>query len=453
MKLKGQIHSDVKTSANTNIAPTKLAVLLMAVGVPVTLGIAIFWPFLWALGAAWIAMVLALVLLDTWMAPGLSLLEIKAHPPAQIYIGEQEELCLDLVFARNAPSSIEVTLQCPKIAKLYPACVRAIFINNRANAIFSLCPARRGEININQIWVRWPGPFGFISKSRTVAFDIQIPVMANIRAVRDQAIQIFSRDQIYGQKLQKERGEGTEFDSLREFVTGMDHRRIDWKASARHNVLLAKEFRTERNHNIMIVLDTGYLMSAPLAGIAKIDHALNAGLLLAYIGLRTGDRVGFFSFDAYPGLICKPLVHASSFGILQRITAKLEYSSHETNFTLGLSQLKQSLDRRSLVVIFTDFADTIGAELMLENMSRLVRDHEVIFVTFPDQELEDMVAAAPQTADQVSKAVIAAGLLKERDLVFSKLHRLGVHILETDPKQVGPKLLNAYMELKMKGVL
>jgi uncharacterized protein (DUF58 family) len=435
------------------LAPTRRAVLAMAAGVPVTLALSIFAPTLWALGGAWIAAVLTLILIDGWLAPGLFAPQITPKPPAQVYMGARERLPIHISFPGRAPALLEITTEQSDIARLLPARVQTTLVDGEAEPVFVIEAKRRGEIDLKHFWLRWTGPLGLAAKVRTVPVDLKIPVLANIRAIQDQAMQIFSRDKIYGQKLQKQRGEGTEFDSLREFVTGMDHRRIDWKASARHNNLLAKEFRTERNHNVMIAIDTGYLMSGPLAGIPKIDHALNAGLLLAYIGLRTGDRVGFFAFDAEPGLVVKPLAHASSFGVLQRLTAGLEYSNHETNFTLGLSRLGQALDRRSLVVVFTDFSDTISAELMLENMGRLVRDHVVIFVAFADQELEDMVSAAPKTPEHVSRAVIAAGLLKERDLVYTRLHRLGVHILETDPKRVGPKLLDKYMELKTRGEL
>jgi len=425
----------------------------MAAGVPLTLSFSMFAPGLWALGGAWIALIFTLILLDAWTSPGLSTITGEAEPPTQIYIGESEPMPVALSFTGKLPAFVEITTTEPDIARLHPRHIQVPLLDGKARPVFTITPSRRGEIHIDRFWVRWQGPLGLISKARTIPTQIQIPVLANIRAVRDQAMQIFSRDRIYGQKLQKDRGEGTEFDSLREFVAGMDHRRIDWKASARHNLLLAKEFRTERNHNVMIVLDTGYMMSAPLDGIPKLDHALNAGLLLAYIGLRTGDRIGMFSFDAEPGLSIKPLAHASSFGVLQRLSAGLSYSSNESNFTLGFSRLGQALERRSLIVVFTDFSDTISAELMLENIGRLVRDHVVVFVAFTDQELEVMVDAPPVNAEQVSRAVIAAALLKERDLVFSKLHRMGVHILETDPKRVGPSLLDKYMELKSRGVL
>ena len=139
--------------------------------------------------------------------------------------------------------------------------------------------------------------------------------------------------------MQIERGQGTEFDSLREYMPGMDKRAIDWKHSARHRKLHAKEFRTERNHNIVFAIDTGYLMCEPLKGMTRLDWSINASLLISYVSLKYGDRVGYFGFDKQPYLFTKPVSGTNSFPHLQSLTAQLEYSTNETNFTLCLSSL------------------------------------------------------------------------------------------------------------------
>ncbi|MBL1430333.1 MAG: DUF58 domain-containing protein [Robiginitomaculum sp.] len=439
--------------SHSSVSVTKLAVLLMAGGIPLTLLLAFIAPSLWAIAGGWIVFVFSMIIVDALLTASTSNIDFKCSPLKQIYIGQDEEIPLHIKFANRSPNWLELAVEYNDFAKITPASIITQLIDSTAKPVFRVSPLRRGELEISRFWLRWKGPLGLSSRTAIIDTQIQIPVISNIKAIREQAIQLFSRNSLYGIKRQRTVGEGTEFDSLREFVSGMDHRRIDWKASARHNILLAKEFRTERNHNIMIAIDTGHLMSEPLAQMPKLDHCLNAGLLLALMGLRGGDRVGFYSFDAEPGMFCKPLAHASSFKILQHLTASIDYSTNETNFTLGLSKLSQNLDRRSLIVIFTDFCDTTSAELMLENIGRLVRDHVVVFVTFADHELEEMVVKQPVTMKAVSQSVIAAGLLKERDLVLSKLHRLGVHLLETTPDKIGAELLSKYLELKTRGAL
>jgi uncharacterized protein (DUF58 family) len=161
---------------------------------------------------------------------------------------------------------------------------------------FALTPLRRGTARLVRLWCRWQGPLGLIQKRHIQELDTEIVVTPNVRWVKDEAVRLFSRDAEFGIKTQIERGDGSEFDALREFAAGMDQRAIDWKHSARHRHLLAKEFRTERNHNIVFAFDTGRLMSEPLGGVPKIDRAINAGLLLSYVSLRNGDRTMYFGF-------------------------------------------------------------------------------------------------------------------------------------------------------------
>src|SRR5262249_48022016 len=157
-----------------------------------------------------------------------------------------------------------------------------------------LTPRRRGLASLSNLWVRWRGPLGLTWKQTVVALNRPVPIVPNVQAVKDEAIRMYSRDASFGQRVQIEQGEGSESQALREFQTGMDPRAIDWKQTARHGKLLAKEFRPERNHPIVFALDTGRLMCEPVAGLPRVDHALNGALVMAYVALKTGDRVGFF---------------------------------------------------------------------------------------------------------------------------------------------------------------
>jgi uncharacterized protein (DUF58 family) len=233
----------------------------------------------------------------------------------------------------------------------------------------------------------------------------------------------------------------------------MDRRSIDWKHSARHRKLLAKEYQADRNDHIVFALDAGRLMCEPLGGQPRIDRALNAALMLAYVGLRMGDRVGMFVFDSKPRLTTPTVAGTAAFGILQRLTAAIDYSTEETNFTLALSELAGVLKRRSLIVVFTDFVDTTSAELMIENLGRLLRRHHILFVAFRDAELEAMRAREPERPEDVSRAVIANALLKERDLVISRLQRLGADILDAPLERLSVALLNTYLAIKRRGAV
>ena len=260
-------------------------------------------------------------------------------------------------------------------------------------------------------------------------------------------LRLFERGSDTG-SVQASRGRGSEFHALTGFQSGPDRRAIDWKQSARHGALMVKEFQVEQNQHIADALDTGRLMSEPLVGQPRLDRALQAALLLAFVGLKLGDRVGLFAFDERPRLSSGTLAGSASFKQLQRLAAGLDYSTAERTSHLGLTQLSGQLEHRSIVVIFTDFSDATSAELMLENVARLLRRHLVLFVVFRDEELETMLHKEPGSPEDVTRAVIADSLLREKDVVLNRLQRMGVDIVDVPVEQIGSGLVGAYLAVK-----
>jgi len=314
-----------------------------------------------------------------------------------------------------------------------------------------LVPTRRGQVAVLRAWIRFTGPLGLLATVVRVGLGKESAVVPDLRPVRVTALRFANERELQaGLKIERYRGDGTEFDSLREHTSGDDPRVVDWKASAHHKRLVSRQFRAERNHQIVLAVDTGHLMCEPLLGIPKVDHAVASALLLTYVSLRAGDRVGWMSFDAKVGIWAAPQGGVQSFAAFSRLASQIDYSEAETNFTLGLTALGQRLSRRSLVIVLTDFVDTVTAELMLTNLDRLARRHAVIFVTLRDPGLAAIAAAPPDDLRQLHRAVVAASLLRDREVVLNRLRRQGIHTVDGVPSAIGPELLNTYLEIKRR---
>jgi uncharacterized protein (DUF58 family) len=434
------------------IYPTNRAIGLAALGAPVALLCGVYFSGIWSAAAAWGAMATALVLLDGLLsAPDRTLKTQVGAPHALSVAGVGSEISVRLYFeARRPPRAATLALQTNERLRAMPAAMTVGVEAGEAVATFGLQARRRGEGVVERLWTRWSGPLGLAYRQRELGDVARFPVTPDIQGVKAQAARLFARDAAFGLKVQRDIGEGSEYQTLREFQSGMDPRSVDWNQSARHRLLLSKEYSTERNHPVILALDTGRLMSEPVAGAPRVDRALNAALLLGYVSLKVGDRVGLFAFDARPRLFTHPAGGVQAFPALQRHAARIDYSTEETNFTLGLATLGGELERRALVVVFTDFADPIGAELMLENVGRMARRHLMLFVTFQDDELEALARAAPLTPTDVSRAVIAEALLRQRQIVMTRLRRMGVEIIEARVDEVGPALIARYLDLKRK---
>ena len=436
------------------IYPTLRAVVIAALGAPAAMVVGIVAPQAWLIAPAWLALLTLLLLADAayaaWQAGGL---EVELDAPPQIAAGVAANARLKVAFARRAPKVVEVAVEAEGRLAVAPDRFRVLTHEQRLEAEVTLTPRRRGDSAVQRAWARWTGPLGLAWMQHKRELDRRIAITPDIAAVKAEAMRLFTRDAMFGVKAQIDTGEGAEYHALREYADGMDPRSVDWKQSARHGKLISKEFRTERNHHILLALDTGRTMCEPLAGLPRIDHAINAALTLAFVSLKIGDRVGLFGFDACPRLSTGVAAGVGSFPLIQHLAARLDYSDEETNYTLGLTQLAGELERRSLIVVFTEFADPTSAELLIENTARLTRRHLVLFVVFRDEELETIAHAEPATADDVSSAVTAAALLRERELVIHRLRRTGAQILDAPAGAAAPGLLNAYLDLKRRDLL
>jgi uncharacterized protein (DUF58 family) len=419
----------------------------------VALTVALAAPQLWGVAGAWVLMVAGLMVADAVLAASPSRLDLRLVAPGALGLGRSHEAAAEAAFTGRGPREIELAVGANARLSASPGRQRLRLSGGQGRAALTLTPQRRGEGRIEGLWARWRGPLGLVWVQRTAPGGPPIAITPDIERVKEQALALFARDAQFGLKAQMETGEGGDFHALREFHTGMDLRVIDWKQSARHGKLVAREFRTERNHHVILAVDTGRLMCAPAAGGARVDQAINAALLLAFVSLKLGDRVGLFAFDSRPRVSSGAVAGAQAFPLLQRLAASLDYSTEETNFTLGLTTLAGRLDRRALVVVFTDFADPTSAELMIENVGRLMRTHLVLFVVFRDEELETLAHAEPKEPDDVSRAVIAGALLKQRQGVVARLQRLGAEIVDARPDELGPALVSRYLDAKRRELI
>lgn len=419
-----------------------------------SLAIAALMPALWwAIAGGWLLLILAMVVDAARSIPGAGLWLTIDAPPA-LYIGEDDPLVLTFTceshhaptFLRAAPDVRGPVDDLPTLSDIFtPETPLQLEYRVRPNA--------RGRVSLPAIHLGWLGPMGFVERRRLIKTDWEVAVIPNVRAVQRDAVQLRKLAQDFGSKVQRIIGSGSEFEALMEFQTGHESRHIDWKHSARHRKLLVKDMQVERNHQIILAHDTGYLMRDPIEGVPKLDHGINAALKLAWVGLSTGDNIGLYAFSDRPNLYVAPRGGKAAFAPLRMATQDIAYASRETNFTLGLSALNQRIGRRSLIVMFTDFTDTITAELLMENIAALTRKHVVVFAVPKDPFADSFLDSKPEGLTDATRAVVAETFANERRVVFDRLRRLGVEVLEVPPKGFSTALLNTYLLVKERSLL
>lgn len=444
------------------LAPTGRSIILIAIGAPFALLIGLVRPDLWWIAPAWLGLCLTAIVFDMLTGPAISAARLAVTAPDAVGVGDGFAVDLDVsTGGRGLPGDARVALLAD--TRIAPggrldAALRTMPARDDVAAQLLLNPLRRGVARIERAWISWTGPLGLVRKQRSMAVGRDVAIVPSIRAVREEGARLFARDAQIGQRLNARLGEGSEFESLVRFMPGLDRRAIDWKQSARHTDLLAKQFETERDNRIILVIDSGRMMSEPMvdalgAKEPRLDRAVSAALTLGYVALRLEDRVSLSSFAARPRVGTREYTRLSDFAQLRRAAADIDYGLTESNYTLGLASIGAALKRRAMMVIFTEFADATSAELMIRAAERLVKKHLLVFVVMADNELEDIAARVPTYAEDVAGATIAAELLRDRRLVLGRLRRMGALVIEAPAAGLSSSLLNTYVRIKRQGMI
>ena len=434
------------------IYPTPRAAALAAAGFPVALLPALFRPGLWGLWLSFAALSAFAFGLDAILGVSAGSLRAAVEVPGRLAVGVAGAVQVRLR-APRAVRRLKLLLDLHPDFEPVPPLSLALAAGETAARV-ALRARRRGLPTVDALWCRWTGPLGLCGRQLRLEVARSVEVVPDLSPVRAAAFRYQgSRELEAGVQVERYVGDGSEFDALVEYVPGLDPRAISWKASARHRHLLCQEFRAERNHQVVLAVDTGHLMAEPLQGLPRLDHAVSSALLLAWVALKLGDRVGLFGFDRSARAWAEPQGGLSAFPRLQALSTRLAYSTEETNFTLGLTELSARLRRRSLVVVFTDFTDTVTAELMLENLERLSRRQLVVFVALRDLELDQAALAPPRRLSGLYRASSAAELVRERERVLSRLKRMGVSCVDAAPGQVSSRLVSRYLDVKRRELI
>lgn len=435
------------------ISPTPRAIAAAAALFPLALLPALIHPRLfglWLVAAALVALALGL---DAILAVAPDRIVLALEAPKTLAVGEAGAAVV-VITSPRAIHALELQVDCHADFAPPPPLLVRLAAGKGERLRVPLLARRRGKLTLDEAWLRWSGPLGFARRRKRVALTRSIVVVPNLAPVRSAALRFFaSREITAGVQVERFVGDGSEFDALVEYVPGLDHRAISWRASARHRKLLCQEFRAERNHQVIVALDTGHLMAEPLGDLPRLDHAVTSALLLSWVSLKLGDRVGLYGFDRGARVWAAPAGGMGSFPRLKALSATLDYSTEETNFTRGLTELSTRLRRRSLVVVFTEFVDTVTAELMIENLSRLARRQLVLFVALRDPALDAVASARPRRVEDVYRSVVASDFVRERERVLARLRRAGVQCVDAAPSELSARLLNRYLDIKRRELI
>ncbi|MGI5160895.1 DUF58 domain-containing protein [Microbispora sp. CA-102843] len=332
----------------------------------------------------------------------------------------------------------------------------------RRRLVTTLTPTRRGDREAVAVTVRSVGPLGLAARQRTFHVPWTVRVLPPFLSRRHLPARLARLRELDGRHPALVRGQGTEFDSLREYVVGDDVRSIDWRASARRSDVVVRTWRPERDRRVLIVLDTGRTSAgrvgvAPVGGDGpsgwpRLDWSMDAALLLAALAARAGDRVDFLAYDRTVRAQVSGASRTELLSSLVDAMAPIEAELVEADAAGMVAAVLSRARRRCLVVLLTDLNATAMEEGLLPVLPSLSSRHMVLVASVADPRVAGM-AAGRGTAEAVYDAAAAERLRGERREITAVLRRHGVEVVDALPEDVAPALADAYLALKAAGRL
>ena len=428
---------------------------LVIAGILAVLGAAGFWTP-WGLDAMLLADVLLIVLiwLDATLAQAVF---VNREPLPALSVGHTGEVVYRWTNPSSRPAHLNVREVRPDIlGGTQPP--RALGIPPRAavREQVPVVPLRRGRETggAGGFVVDSIGPLG-LGRHRArlpLPWDVVVyPPLVSVRLRASVAEALRRRD--VGSKQIRRLGEGRLFESLREWVPGDDLRHIDWKATAKRRKVITRQYEAERRQQVLLVLDTGRLLTAEIAGVSRLDYVVQAALELAYVAAQHDDNVGVMAFaDGVQHFVAPQRGRLGLKRVLD-VLAAVEPKLVEPDYPGAFRYLAARNRKRALTVLFTDVIDRLASDALVANVASLRPRHLPLAVTLRNPELDGVAALRPQAARDAFRKAAAEELLHAREEALGRMRRGGVLVLDVPPERAAQAVVAKYLELKRRGRL
>ncbi len=319
---------------------------------------------------------------------------------------------------------------------------------------YALLPTARGKYNFGNTVLRFRTRLGLVWHQITYPTTTDVKVYPDIREARKHEIYAHrNRRPEPGLRRMRIRGQGREFESLREFVIGDEIRHISWAATARRGKVITRQYTIERSQNIVVLLDTGRLMTARIGKLSKLDHAVNATLSIAYVAAAGGDNVGLVAFSRRVVSYLPPRRGRDQINRLMEALYSLEPQMIEPSYKRAFNFFGANCKKRSLVVILTDLVDRDASAELLAHTSQLIPRHLPLIITIGDTDLRELVRAKPATSSDVYRQAVAEEILRQREEALMRIRHAGGLALDVPAGRLSLELVNQYLAVKERGLL
>lgn len=319
---------------------------------------------------------------------------------------------------------------------------------------YNVYPLKRGKYHFGAVNVYVKSPVGFLEKRYRFSQDMTVPVYPSFIQMRKyELLAIHNRLTDAGIKKIRRIGNNSEFDQIKEYVSGDDYRTINWKATARKSRLMTNQFQDERAQQVYSLIDMGRVMRMPFEGLSLLDYAINSSLVISNIAMLKSDKAGIITFS---NKVQSVLPAERKGGHLNKIL-QLLYNQKTGYLESDLENLyitvRKRISSRSLLLLYTNFESLSGLQRQMKYLKRLAKDHLLVVIFFENTELRTFIDLPATSTQDIYNKTIAEKFSYEKKLIIRELEKYGIHSILTAPQKLSVSTINKYLELKARGLI
>jgi len=385
-----------------------------------------------------------------------SRVRIDRHFGGRFAVGAETEVRVEI--ANHLPRDISLIIkdEYPPQMKLSSVREARLDIDAQTSAalVYGLTPPKRGRFEFGLVAVRYLSRWRLVWTQTRVGAPVTVKVYPNMRRAREAELRALgARSFVAARRKSQWRGEGRDFESMRDYVRGDEMRHISWTATARRGKLVTRQYQMERDQTILIALDAGRLMTARIENETKLDSAVHAALALMSAAARAGDNAGLLVFGRRVQAYLPPKRGAEHLDAALEALYSVEPEMIEPSYSRAFEFVAANSRRRSLVVVLTDLVDEEGSRELLASLKLLRPRHLPLVVTIADRDLKAVVRETPQDERELFKQSVAEEIIHLREAALRLVEAQGGLALDVTAAALAPKLLETYLRVKERGLL
>ncbi|MCB1272379.1 MAG: DUF58 domain-containing protein [Microthrixaceae bacterium] len=408
------------------------------------------------LGAAVVtALVLVVAAADALVGTAPGLFEIQRRHPPVVVAGREAELRWTVRSGAARRVVLEVADSPAPSLRARSRRFRVVIPRNSvANVTTTFEPMRRGHFVLDRVALRIHGRLGLGARQREVPLRTELRVHPPFRSAREAELRIRrARILEVGTRSARGLGGGTEFEQLREYGPDDEFRRIDWTATARVGKPVVRTYRAERNQRVLVLLDNGRVMAGRVGGVPRVEHAMDAAMMLTAVATRLGDRCGMVAFDTEVRSVVPPARRSDQLARVTEAMYALEPALSESDYSGAFTEVVSRFRRRAMLVVVSDLLEQAVTDSLVPALPLITRTHLVVVAGVTDPAVDAWARGPVADDDEVFRRVAAVRALQTRRRAAAQLSALGAIVIDAPPGRLAVDLADAYLQVKTTGRL